>query len=60
MKIVEITEILGEGKVKIKDMVGRESISFTDKPFSRGDYVVMVSGVIVTKTSKPDITVHNV
>lgn len=60
MKIVEVTEILGQGKIKVKDAVGRESTSFTDKEVTRGDFLIVVSGVVVQKTGKPVITTYNV
>jgi hypothetical protein len=60
MKIVEVTEILGGGKIKVKDAVGREFTFFTDKDVTRGDYLIIVSGVVVQKTGKPVITTYNV
>lgn len=56
----EVTKILKGNKVVVKDGVSRKSILYTDKDLNVGDTVLVISGVIVSKSDPSKDRVINV
>lgn len=56
----EVIKILKGSRVIVKDGVGRKSILYTDRSLTVGDTVLVISGVIVSKSSSSKDVIINV